>query len=295
MNPTDFNKLRKRLRREAGRAVGDFGMIADGDLVMACLSGGADSYTMLDTLLYLKEVAPIKFEVVAVNLDQKQPGFPAHILPQYLASLGIPFKIVEQDTYSIVKQKIPEGKTTCSLCSRLRRGVLYRTARELGATKIALGHHREDLLETLLLNMFYGGTMKAMAPKLLSDDGKNVVIRPMAYCKEKDIKAYAQEMDFPIIPCDLCGSQPNLQRKAMKELLESWERFPGRVDNMLRALGNVIPSHLLDRKLHGFGSALMQAGEEPMAEWLASEPDIAPTGTAQIQWPVHGAGAALDV
>jgi tRNA 2-thiocytidine biosynthesis protein TtcA len=272
MNPTDFNKLRKRIRREAGRAVGDFGMIADGDLVMACLSGGADSYTMLDTLLYLRAVAPIKFDVMAVNLDQKQPGFPAHILPQYLSSLGVRFRIVEQDTYSIVKQKIPEGKTTCSLCSRLRRGVLYRTAREIGATKIALGHHREDILETLLLNMFYGGTLKAMAPKLLSDDGDNVVIRPLAYCKEKDIKAYADEMAFPIIPCDLCGSQPNLQRKAMKDLLSGWDRqFPGRVDNMLRALANVVPSHLLDPKLGGFGSGRLQADEEPVAQWLACD------------------------
>jgi tRNA 2-thiocytidine biosynthesis protein TtcA len=287
MNPTDFNKLRKRIRREAGRAIGDFGMIADGDLVMACLSGGADSYTMLDTLLYFKEVAPIRFEVVAVNLDQKQPGFPEHVLPQYLSSLGVPFRIVEQDTYSIVKEKIPQGKTTCSLCSRLRRGVLYRTARELGATKLALGHHREDMLETLLLNMFYGGTLKAMAPKLLSDDGKNIVIRPLAYCKEKDIKAYAGQMAFPIIPCDLCGSQPNLQRKAMKDLLASWDKqFPGRVDNMLRALGNVVPTHLLDRRLVGFGSALLQADDEPIAQWLAAEPDIEDTQpVVPVQWP----------
>jgi tRNA 2-thiocytidine biosynthesis protein TtcA len=272
MNPTDFNKLRKRIRREAGRAVGDFEMIADGDLVMACLSGGADSYTMLDTLLYLKEVAPVRFDVVAVNLDQKQPGFPGHVLPQYLGSLGVRYRIVEQDTYSVVKEKIPEGKTTCSLCSRLRRGVLYRTAHELGANKVALGHHREDILETLLLNMFYGGTLKAMAPKLLSDDGRNVVIRPLVYCKERDIKAYAAQMAFPIIPCDLCGSQPNLQRQAMKELLTSWDKqFPGRVDNMLRALANVVPTHLLDRKLAGFGPAPLHSGEEPIGEWLACE------------------------
>jgi tRNA 2-thiocytidine biosynthesis protein TtcA len=273
MNPTDFNKLRKRIRREAGRAVADFGMIADGDLVMACLSGGADSYTMLDTLLYLKSVAPIKFDVIAVNLDQKQPGFPEHVLPKYLSSLGVAYRIVEQDTYSIVKDKIPEGKTTCSLCSRLRRGVLYNTAREIGATKIALGHHREDLLETMLLNMFYGGTLKAMAPKLISDDGRNVVIRPLVYCKEKDIKAYAEQMAFPIIPCNLCGSQPNLQRTAMKHMLNRWDReFPGRVDNMLRALSNVIPSHLLDRKLDGFGAGRMQPGEDLLDPQLAFEP-----------------------
>jgi tRNA 2-thiocytidine biosynthesis protein TtcA len=294
MNSTDYNKLRKRIRREAGRAVVDFGMIADGDLVMACLSGGADSYTMLDTLLYLKQVAPIKFDVVAVNLDQKQPGFPEHILPHYLASVGVAFRIVEQDTYSVVRQKIPEGKTTCSLCSRMRRGILYRTAGELGATKIALGHHREDILETLLLNMFYGGTLKAMAPKLLADDGKNVVIRPLAYCKEKDIKAYAEQMAFPIIPCDLCGSQPNLQRKAMKDLLNTWDRqFPGRVDNMLRALANVVPSHLLDRNLSGFGSARLEANEEPIAEWLACEPDGAIHETVPVQWSPRP-GAALS-
>ena len=286
MNPTDFNKLRKRIRREAGRAVADFGMIADGDLVMACLSGGADSYTMLDTLLFLKSVAPIRFDVIAVNLDQKQPGFPAHVLPQYLSSLGVAYRIVEQDTYSIVKQKIPEGKTTCSLCSRLRRGVLYNTAREIGATKIALGHHREDLLETMLLNMFYGGTLKAMAPKLFSDDGRNVVIRPMVYCREKDIKAYAQEMAFPIIPCDLCGSQPNLQRKTMKQMLDSWDKeFPGRVDNMMRSLSNVIPTHLLDRKLDGFGSGRLQANEEPFGETLVIEPCGPTEKVAPVEWP----------
>ena len=294
MNPIDFNKLRKRIRREAGRAVDDFGMIADGDLVMACLSGGADSYTMLDTLLYLKSVAPIRFDVVAVNLDQKQPGFPAHVLPQYLASLGVAWRIVEQDTYSIVKEKIPEGKTTCSLCSRLRRGVLYNTAREIGATKIALGHHREDLLETMLLNMFYGGTLKAMAPKLISDDGRNVVIRPLVYCREKDIKAYAGQMAFPIIPCDLCGSQPNLQRKAMKHMLDRWDReFPGRVDNMLRALSNVIPTHLLDRKLEGFGAGRMRSGEDPLDEQLAFEPGGAVEQAVQFEWPRRTDGEAF--
>lgn len=270
MKDIEFNKLRKRIRREAGRAVVDFSMITEGDLVMACLSGGADSYTMLDSLMYLKEVAPVSFDIVVVNLDQKQPGFPADVLPAYLAHLGVKFQIVEQDTYSIVKDKIPEGKTTCSLCSRLRRGILYRTATELGATKIALGHHREDILETLLLNMFHGGTLKAMPPKLFSDDGKHTVIRPLAYCKESDIKAYAEEMKFPIIPCDLCGSQPNLQRQVMKELLSQWERqYPGRVENMFRALSNVVPSHLLDRELNGFGSARLAAGGD-IGNWLSS-------------------------
>lgn len=271
MNDLEFNKLRKRIRRLAGQAVVDFEMIEDGDLVMACLSGGADSYTMLDSLLYLKDVAPINFEIVAVNLDQKQPGFPEHVLPEYLRKLGVGFRIVEQDTYSIVKDKIPEGKTTCSLCSRLRRGILYRTAKELGATKIALGHHREDILETLLLNMFHGGTLKAMPPKLLSDDGQNVVIRPLAYCKERDIKAFAHQMEFPIIPCDLCGSQPNLQRQVMKELLNDWDRrFPGRVDNMFRALSNVTPSHLLDRNLHGFGRGALEPNDGDLATWLSA-------------------------
>lgn len=271
MKDIEFNKLRKRLRREAGQAIVDFEMIGEGDRVMACMSGGADSYTMLDTLLYLKQVAPINFEIIAVNLDQKQPNFPEHILPGYLTSLGVDFRIVEQDTYSIVKEKIPQGKTTCSLCSRLRRGILYRTAKELGVTKIALGHHREDILETLLLNMFHGSALKTMPPKLLSDDGQNVVIRPMAYCREKDIKAYASVMAFPIIPCDLCGSQPNLQRQAMKEMLASWDKqFPGRVDNMFRSLSNVVPSHLLDRRLHGFGTATMSGEGGPLSDWLAS-------------------------
>ncbi|MES2632199.1 MAG: tRNA 2-thiocytidine(32) synthetase TtcA [Pseudomonadota bacterium] len=272
MKEIEFNKLRKRIRRLAGEAVVHYQMIEQGDVVMACLSGGADSYTMLDSLLYLREVAPIDFEVVAVNLDQKQPNFPAHILPEYLTRLGVAFRIIEQDTYSIVKDKIPEGKTTCSLCSRLRRGILYNTAQEIGATKIALGHHREDILETLLLNMFHGGTMKAMPPKLLSDDGRNVVIRPLAYCKERDIKAYSEAMEFPIIPCDLCGSQPNLQRRAMKDMLTEWDRkFPGRVDNMFRALGHVVPSHLMDTKLSGFGSARLSDESGDMSNWLASE------------------------
>lgn len=257
--------VQKRIRRLAGRAVREFSMIEDGDLVMACLSGGADSYTMLDTLMYMQRVAPIRFDIVAVNLDQKQPGFPAHVLPGYLQGLGVRFRIVEQDTYSIVKQKVPEGKTTCSLCSRLRRGILYRTARELGATKIALGHHRDDILETLLLNLFFGGTLKTMPPKLRSDDGANTVIRPLAYCKEADIKRFAAAMQFPIIPCDLCGSQPNLQRQAMKSLLQQWDReHPQRLRSMMTALTNVAPSHLLDRGLFDF-DAFQIAGRTPPA------------------------------
>jgi tRNA 2-thiocytidine biosynthesis protein TtcA len=256
--------VQKKIRRLAGRAIQDFGMIADGDLVMACLSGGADSYTMLDTLLYLRHVAPIKFDVVAVNLDQKQPGFPEDVLPAYLAQRGVPWRIVEQDTYSIVKAKIPEGKTTCSLCSRLRRGILYRTATELGATKIALGHHRDDILETLLLNLFFGGTLKTMPPKLRSDDGKHVVIRPLAYCKEADIKRYSAGMKFPIIPCNLCGSQPNLQRAAMKQMLQQWDReHPQRLRSMFAALGNVKPSHLLDHAMYDFDAFQRRVGMTP--------------------------------
>ena len=247
------NKLDKKLCRLVGQAIGDFGMIADGDKVMVCVSGGKDSYAMLDILLKLRERAPIQFEIVAVNLDQKQPNFPAETLPNYLSSLGVPFHIEEQDTYSIVKRVIPEGKTTCGLCSRLRRGILYRVADELGATKIALGHHREDILETLLLNMFYGGKLKAMPPKLRSDDGRHLVIRPLAYVPEKLIERYAQSMEFPIIPCDLCGSQPNLQRSAMKKLLRDWERdFPGRIENLFRSLHHIVPSHLLDQDAFDF-------------------------------------------
>lgn len=256
MNEYSFNKLQKRIRRETAAAVTDFNMIEDGDLLMACVSGGADSYTMLDTLLYLQRVAPIKFEIVAVNLDQKQPGFPEEILPRYLEELGVKFRIIERDTYSVVKRVLPEGKTMCSLCSRLRRGALYQTAKELGATKIALGHHRNDILETLLLNMFYGGKLAAMPPKLHADDGENVVIRPLAYCKEEDIKKYAKHMEFPIIPCNLCGSQPNLKRQEMKGLLKKWEKENnGRVSSMFTALTNVRPTHLLDRRLHSFQNA----------------------------------------
>ena len=249
----EADKLAKKLRHYTGDAIHDFGMIEAGDKVMVCVSGGKDSLALLDILMSLQRNAPIDFELIAVNLDQKQPGFPAHILPDYFRSLGVPFKIVERDTYSIVKRLIPEGATTCSLCSRLRRGVLYGTATELGCTKIALGHHRDDLLETLFLNMFYGGKLKSMPPKLVSDDGKHIVIRPLAYCREKDLERYAAIKEFPIIPCDLCGSQPNLQRKVIKTMLEEWDRkFPGSRESMLRALQNVVPSHLADHSLYNF-------------------------------------------
>jgi tRNA 2-thiocytidine biosynthesis protein TtcA len=247
------NKLEKKLCRLVGQAIGDFGMIEDGDKVMVCVSGGKDSYAMLDVLMKLRERAPINFEIVAVNLDQKQPNFPAEILPNYLKSLGVQFHIEEQDTYSIVKRVIPEGKTTCGLCSRLRRGILYRVADELGATKIALGHHRDDILETLMLNMFYAGKLKGMPPKLRSDDGKHIVIRPLAYVPEKLLERYAGDMNFPIIPCDLCGSQPNLQRQVMKEMLRDWEKkHPGRVENLFRSMHHIVPSHLMDGEAFDF-------------------------------------------
>ncbi len=249
----ESNKLVKRLRRLAGEAIADFGMIADGDLVMACLSGGKDSYALLDILMYLRERAPVNFDIVAVNLDQKHPGYPANVLPDYLTQLGVPFRIEEQDTYSTVKRLIPEGRTMCSLCSRLRRGVLYRVAGELNATKIALGHHRDDILETFLLNLFYSGQVKAMPPKLRSDDGKHVVIRPLAYCEERDLAAFAELRQFPIIPCNLCGSQDSLKRNEMKQLLRDWEtRYPGRVETMLNSLKHVRTSHLLDRGAFDF-------------------------------------------
>ncbi len=249
----EANKLEKRLCRLAGQAIADFNMIESGDRVMVCLSGGKDSYGLLDVLLKLRARAPVDFEIVAVNLDQKHPGYPAHVLPEYLKSLGIPFRIVEQDTYSVVKRLIPEGKTMCSLCSRLRRGVLYRLAGELGATRIALGHHRDDILETFFLNLFFGGKLKAMPPKLGSDDGKHVVIRPLAYVKESDLVRYAEARAFPIIPCDLCGSQDHLQRKQVKQMLRLWEKeFPGRVETIFNSLQRVAPSHLLDRNLFDF-------------------------------------------
>ncbi len=249
----EMNKLSKRLHRLVGQAIGDFNMIEDGDKVMVCLSGGKDSYALLDILRNLQQRAPIKFELVAVNLDQKQPGFPAEVLPNYLSSIGVDFHIETQDTYSIVKKLVPEGKTTCSLCSRLRRGILYRVAKELGATKIALGHHRDDIVTTLMLNMFFGSRMKGMPPKLVSDDGQNVVIRPLAYVRESDLVTWAEHRQFPIIPCNLCGSQENLQRASVKAMLQDWDKkFPGRVDNMFTAMGNIVTSHMMDRNLYPF-------------------------------------------
>ncbi len=250
---TEYNKLHKRLRRNIGRAIADFTMIEDGDKVMVCLSGGKDSYTLLDILLHLQKTAPIQFDILAVNLDQKQPGFPENILPTYLEDLGVHYHIIERDTYSVVKRVIPEGATTCSLCSRLRRGSLYGYAREQGITKIALGHHRDDILETFFLNLFYTGKLKAMPPKLLSDDGQNIIIRPLAYCKEKDIARYADYKQFPIIPCNLCGSQENLQRQAMKTMLEQWDKlFPGRLESIFSSLQNIAPSQLADTQLFDF-------------------------------------------
>jgi tRNA 2-thiocytidine biosynthesis protein TtcA len=259
-NKQNFNKLQKRIRHNTGRAIADFNMIEDGDKVMVCLSGGKDSYTMLDVLLHMQKVAPISFSIIAVNLDQKQPGFPEHILPEYLTQLGVDFEVVEEDTYSIVIDKVPEGKTTCALCSRLRRGILYKAATRLSATKIALGHHRDDMLETLFLNMFNGGQLKSMPPKLVSDDGKQMVIRPLAYCAEQDIAAYSQHLEFPIIPCNLCGSQENLQRKVIKGMLQDWQqRFPGRIESMAKALQNVVPSHLADNTQFDFVSLKTQS------------------------------------
>ena len=249
----DFNKLQKRLRRNVGKAIDDFNMIEDGDKLMVCLSGGADSYTMLDILLRLRESAPVNFELVAVNLDQKQPGFPEHVLPDYLTELEVPFHILEQDTYSVVKGVIAEGKTMCGLCSRLRRGILYTFAKNNGFNKIALGHHRDDLVETLFLNMFYGGKIKSMPPKLLSDDGENIVIRPLAYCKESDIKRYAEIQAFPIIPCTLCGSQDNLQRQVIKQMLAEWEKqHPGRMEHIFSSMQNIVPSHMPDVELFDY-------------------------------------------
>jgi tRNA 2-thiocytidine biosynthesis protein TtcA len=248
-----FLRLKKKLERGVGEAIGDYNMIGDGDTVMVCVSGGKDSYTLLSCLLALRERAPVDFRIVAMNLDQKQPGFPDHVLPQYFESIGVEYRIVTEDTYSIVKDKIPEGKTTCSLCSRLRRGIIYRTAKEIGATRIALGHHRDDMLETLFLNMFFGGKIKAMPPKLVSDDGNHVVIRPLAYCTEADIARFARTMDFPIIPCNLCGSQENAQRKQIKNMLQGWARdYPGRIESLATSLKNVVPSHLADSRLFDF-------------------------------------------
>ncbi|MEF3075983.1 tRNA 2-thiocytidine(32) synthetase TtcA [Methylobacter sp. Wu1] len=250
---TQFNKLQKRLRHAVGDAIADYNMIENGDKIMVCLSGGKDSYTLLDILLNLQKTAPVEFELIAVNLDQKQPGFPEHVLPDYLESIGVPYHIIERDTYSIVKRIIPEGSTTCGLCSRLRRGALYGYAEANGITKIALGHHRDDILETFFLNIFYGGKLKAMPPKLLSDDRKNIVIRPLAYCREKDIERFAAFKKFPIIPCNLCGSQENLQRQAMKVMLKGWDKqFPGRLETIFTSLQNVAPSQLADTQLFDF-------------------------------------------
>ena len=261
----EANKLSKKLHRQVGQAIVDFNMIEAGDKVMVCLSGGKDSHALLDLLLSLRERAPIDFELVAVNLDQKQPGFPAEVLPQYLRSRGVPFHIENQDTYSIVKKLVPEGQTMCSLCSRLRRGILYRVASELGATKIALGHHRDDMVVTLLMNMFFGGRLKGMPPKLASDDGRHVVIRPLAYVAETDLERWAAHRQFPIIPCTLCGSQDDLQRVQIRAMVREWERkYPGRTDNMLHAMGHVVPSHLMDSRLHPFRT--LQASGRPDAD-----------------------------
>ena len=263
----NHNKVRKRLRRLTGQAIADYNMIEDGDRVMVCLSGGKDSYTMLDILLRLQRSAPIQFEIIAVNLDQKQPGFPEHVLPEYLESLGVAYYVLERDTYSVVRSVIPEGKTTCGLCSRLRRGTLYGFAEEIGAQKIALGHHRDDIVETLFLNLFFGGKLKAMPPKLLSDDRKNVVIRPLAYCKESDIEAYANHEAYPIIPCNLCGSQENLQRVEVKRMLRDWEKqYPGRTETIFKSLANVSPSQLADRELFDFESLVVHRDDSQEPE-----------------------------
>lgn len=270
----NFIKLRNGLISATGKAIGDYNMIEDGDTVLVCMSGGKDSHAMLMILLALQERAPIDFKLIAMNLDQKQPGFPADVLPNYFKQLGVDYRIVEADTYSIVKEKIPEGKTTCSLCSRLRRGVIYTTAKELGANKIALGHHRDDIVETLFLNMFFGAKLKSMPPKLATNDKQNIVIRPLAYCSEKDIASYARQMQFPIIPCDLCGSQENLQRQKVKDMLQAWEREqPGRINNIFRAITNVEPSHLADTDLYDFKN-LSQAkaeDEDPLFSDIANE------------------------
>lgn len=280
-NSKTLQRLSRRLETSVGKAIADYRMIEDGDTVLTCISGGKDSYAMLSILMALQKRAPVKFRLIAMNLDQKQPGFPADVLPRYLAGLGIEYRIVEQDTYSIVKEKIPEGKTTCSLCSRLRRGVIYRTAKELGANKIALGHHRDDMVHTLFLNMLFGGKLKGMPPKLLTDDGAHVVIRPLAYCSEDDIARYARGMEFPIIPCNLCGSQSNLQRQKIREMMAGWDaRYPGRTESVFTAMQNIVPSHLADTTQFGFadlrvGAALdeMDGGDlvfdDPLADSLS--------------------------
>ena len=281
----EIHKLDKRLHRLVSQAIADFNMIEDGDKVMVCLSGGKDSYSMLDILLDLQKRAPVRFEIVAVNLDQKQPGFPEHVLPQYLQQLGVPFRMEAQDTYSIVKRLIPEGKTMCSLCSRLRRGILYRVAGEIGATKIALGHHRDDMLQTLFMNMFFNSRLKGMPAKLVSDDGRNVVIRPLAYVAEADLARWAAHRRFPIIPCTLCGSQDNLQRVQVRQMLREWDkRFPGRIDNMFNAMAHVVPSHLIDRKLYPFQTIRSTGVVNPEGDKAFDEEDgCAPPDVVRLQ------------
>jgi tRNA 2-thiocytidine biosynthesis protein TtcA len=294
----EINKLSKRLHRQVGQAIGDFGMIEDGDKVMVCLSGGKDSYALLDILLNLQVRAPIRFEIVAVNLDQKQPGFPAEVLPNYLRSRGVPFHIETQDTYSIVKRLVPEGQTMCSLCSRLRRGILYRVAKELGATKIALGHHRDDMVVTLLMNMFFGSRMKGMPPKLVSDNGEHVVIRPLAYVAETDLERWAAHRQFPIIPCTLCGSQDNLQRVQTKKMIREWDKaYPGRIDNMFSAMGNITLSHMMDRSLYPFQTIRANGQPDPAGDKAFDDDDegCAPAARApaaeprRVQWGLNRA------
>lgn len=289
-NSKTLQRLRKRLESNVGRAIADYNMIEHGDSILVCLSGGKDSYVMLSALLALQERAPVDFRLIAMNLDQKQPGFPADVLPAYLSGLGIEYRIVEQDTYSIVKEKIPEGKTTCSLCSRLRRGVIYRTARELGANKIALGHHRDDIVHTLFLNMLFGGKLKAMPPKLVTDDGTLVVIRPLAYCSESDIARFARGMAYPIIPCNLCGSQSNLQRQKVREMMADWDRrYPGRTESVFSALQNIVPSHLADNGLFDFKGLSIgtKLSEMDGGDTAFDIPHVGletwPPGTAQLQ------------
>lgn len=275
MKPNEANRLRKRLRRKAGEAITDYGMIEEGDRVMVCVSGGKDSYAMLDVLLDLQKIAPVSFELIAVNLDQKQPGFPGHVLPDYLAGVGVDYKIIEKDTYRIVKERIPEGKTMCGLCSRLRRGTLYETAQKLGATKIALGHHMDDLVETLFLNMFHGSRLKTMPPKLISDDKKNIVIRPLVYCREREIARLAKQREYPIIPCTLCGSQPNLERVRIKQMLADWERVtPNRVVSIFKSMQKVSRSHLLDRELYDFAALTIARADELDELDIASDPPV---------------------
>jgi tRNA 2-thiocytidine biosynthesis protein TtcA len=289
----ESNKLSKRLHRQVGQAITDFRMIEDGDKVMVCLSGGKDSYALLDILLSLRQRAPIDFHIVAVNLDQKQPGFPADVLPRYLQARGVDFHIENQDTYSIVKRLVPEGKTLCSLCSRLRRGILYRVASELGATKIALGHHRDDMVVTLLMNMFFGARLKGMPPKLVSDDGKHVVIRPLAYVAESDLEQWAQERGFPIIPCSLCGSQDNLQRVQVKKMIREWDKhYPGRIENLFNAMGHVVPSHLMDRKLYPFEALAPTGVEDPLGDRAFDDEEVcAPSSSPQpVSFTLHPMG-----